>query len=423
MFGNLTKIYYEYSPKYWTLVLASFIDRLGGALIFPFFALYVTERFDVGMVEVGKLFAIFAISGMAGSVLGGALTDKFGRRTILLFGLVFSALGSVLMGLVDRLSLFFILAAVVGVLGDIAGPAHQAMVADLVPAEEKRAEAYGVLRVAANLAVAIGPAIGGLLATRWSYLLLFILDAITSLAMAVIVVFSLPETKPEPVVGQEKESLLKTFSGYYRVTKDAVFMAFMLASILMVMVYTQMNSTLSVFLRDVHGVSASGFGYILSLNAGMVVLFQFWVTRKIGKKPPMLVMAVGTGFYLVGFLMYGFVSQYVLFLLAMVIITIGEMLVVPVSNSVVANLAPAAMRGRYMAVSGFSYIIPFAIGPLAAGYIMDQYDPNWVWYGCGILAAVAVLAFVALHGWLTKRERNKREAKNALLANSACAQK
>lgn len=327
------------------------------------------------------------------------------------------------MGLVDRLSLFFILAAVVGVLGDIAGPAHQAMVADLVPAEEKRAEAYGVLRVAANLAVAIGPAIGGLLATRWSYLLLFILDAITSLAMAVIVVFSLPETKPEPVEGQEKESLLKTFSGYYRVTKDAVFMAFMLASILMVMVYTQMNSTLSVFLRDVHGVSASGFGYILSLNAGMVVLFQFWVTRKIGKKPPMLVMAVGTGFYLVGFLMYGFVSQYVLFLLAMVIITIGEMLVVPVSNSVVANLAPAAMRGRYMAVSGFSYIIPFAIGPLAAGYIMDQYDPNWVWYGCGILAAVTVLAFVALHGWLTKRERNKREAKNALLANSACAQK
>jgi len=421
MSGKIENIYRGYSPKYWTLILAGFIDRLGGALIFPFFALYVTERFDVGMVEVGKLFAIFAVSGMIGSVLGGALTDKFGRRAILLFGLVFSALGSVLMGLVDRLSLFFVLAAFVGVLGDIAGPAHQAMVADLVPEEEKRAEAYGILRVVANLAVTIGPAIGGLLATRWSYLLLFIIDAITSLVMAVIVVFSLPETKPESVEGEEKESLLKTFSGYYRVTRDAVFMAFMFASILMVMVYMQMNSTLSVFLRDVHGVSAGGFGYILSLNAGMVVLFQFWVTRKIGKKPPMLVMAVGTLFYLVGFLMYGFVSQYVMFMLAMVIITIGEMLVVPVSNSVVANLAPADMRGRYMAVSGFSYIIPFAVGPLAAGYIMDNFNPNWVWYICGILAAVAVAAFLVLHGWMARREQRKREAGKGFLANTACS--
>lgn len=98
MSGKIENIYRGYSPKYWTLILAGFIDRLGGALIFPFFALYVTERFDVGMVEVGKLFAIFAVSGMIGSVLGGALTDKFGRRAILLFGLVFSALGSVLMG-------------------------------------------------------------------------------------------------------------------------------------------------------------------------------------------------------------------------------------------------------------------------------------------------------------------------------------
>ena len=418
MLGKIEKIYREYSPKYWTLILASFIDRLGGALIFPFFALYVTERFGVGMIEVGKLFAIFAVSGMAGSVLGGALTDKFGRRAILLFGLVFSALGSVLMGLADRLSLFFVLAAFVGVLGDIGGPARQAMVADLVPEEEKRAEAYGVLRVAANLAVTIGPAIGGLLATRWSYLLLFIIDAIASLSMAVIVLFSLPETKPELVEGEERESLLKTFSGYYQVSKDAVFMAFMGASILMVLVYMQMNSTLSVYLRDVHGVSASGFGYILSLNAGMVVLLQFWITRKIGKKPPMLVMAVGTVFYLVGFLMYGFVSQYVMFLLAMVIITIGEMLVVPVSNSVVANLAPADMRGRYMALSEFSYIIPFAVGPLAAGYIMDNFDPNWVWYLCGILAGIAVIAFLMLHGWMTKRERREMEAEEEIPANT-----
>jgi MFS family permease len=107
-------------------------------------------------------------------------------------------------------------------------------------------------------------------------------------------------------------------------------------------------------------------------------------------------MAAGTLLYAIGFGMYGFVSAYLLFMLAMVIITIGEMLVAPVGQAIVATLAPEDMRGRYMAVYGFSWVIPTAIGPLLAGLIMDNISPFWVWYAAGIVGLIAAAGFYML---------------------------
>jgi MFS family permease len=173
-------------------------------------------------------------------------------------------------------------------------------------------------------------------------------------------------------------------------------MLFIGACMLMVLVYMNMNTTLGVYLRDVYGVPESGYGWILSLNAAMVVLFQFYTTQRVENKPPLMMMALGTALYAIGFAMYGFVSAYILFLLAMVIITIGEMIVVPVSQALVARFAPEDMRGRYMAMFGFSWGIPFAIGPLMAGIIMDNYNPQLLWYAAGVVGALAVAGFLSL---------------------------
>ena len=111
----------------------------------------------------------------------------------------------------------------------------------------------------------------------------------------------------------------------------------------------------------------------------------------------MLMMALGAAFYMVGFSLYGFVTVYWMFLGAMAVITIGEMLVVPVSQALAAHFAPEDMRGRYMAVFGLSWAIPGAIGPAAAGVVMDNFNPNYVWYIGGALCFVSVLSFLALH--------------------------
>ena len=119
----------------------------------------------------------------------------------------------------------------------------------------------------------------------------------------------------------------------------------------------------------------------------------------------MLMMALGSAFYLVGFSMYGFVSIFTLFITALVLITIGEMIVMPVSQALAANFAPEDMRGRYMAIFSLTWAVPSTFGATTAGYIMDNYNPNWVWYAGGIICTIAVLGFIWLHR--ATRERFK----------------
>lgn len=400
LFSNSIKrvnsIYREYPKQFWVIVGSNFIDHVGGALIFPFFALYITMKFQVGMTEVGLLFALFSVTDMIGNMIGGALTDFLGRKTMIIMGLIISAFTSLGMGLVQELQWFYVMGAISGLFATAAGPAHEAMLIDILP-EKKRSEGFGVMRVAMNLSVAIGPAIGGFLASR-SYLILFIADTVTSLITALIVYLVVEESMPVEKESKVKKGFKDTFIGYSDVLKDRKFMLFVVISTIATLVYSQMYSTLSVFLRDVHGVPESGYGWLMTLNAGMVVLFQFMITRRISKRPPMLILALGSLLYVIGFGMYGFVDVYLMFMLAMVIITIGEMVIIPVAQAYVGQAAPEDMRGRYSGVMGFSWMIPWMIGPLLAGLIMDNGDPNWVWYGSAILGMIATLGFF----WLRK---------------------
>ncbi len=391
---RVINLYREYRRSFWILVGVTFIDRLGGALLFPFFALYITRKFNVGMTEVGVLFALFSVSSFIGSAIGGALTDRVGRKSMLIFSLLASSFSTLAMGFVESLQVFYGLALVSGLFTDVGGPAQQAMVADLLP-EQKRAEGYGIIRVGFNLAVAIGPAIGGFLAAR-SYVLLFVTDAIISTITATLVYLALPETKPKAKPGTPPESVAATFGGYGRVLRDTTFMLFMGACILIGLVYMNMNTTLGVYLRDQHGVPEAGYGLLISINAAMVVFLQFPITRLIEDRAPLGMMALGAALYAIGFAMYGLVSGYLYFVLAMVVITIGEMIVAPVSQALTSRLAPEDMRGRYMAVFGFSWAIPFAIGPLLAGLILDNLNPNFLWYAAGIVGLMAVLGFLYL---------------------------
>ncbi len=401
--NKFQKIYREFPRKFWVVVAVSFIDRIGGTLLFPFFSLYITQKFNVGMTEAGYVLGLFAIFGMVGQFIGGGLTDKFGRRNLILFGLVFSALSTLSLGLVSTYAALIPLAMVIGLLSDVAGPAHQAMIADILP-EHQRQEGFGILRVVANMSWIIGPTIGGFVANR-SFLALFIIDASVSCVVAVLFYLFISETKPEPHPGQQHESILQTFKGYGMVLRDYAFMAFLVAGMIMGAVYQQMYNSLSVYLRDVHGIQPQGYGVLLTSSAIVVILFQFTVTRLIKRQPPFLMMAFGTIFYMIGFSMFGFVSAFWLFILAVVIITGGEMIIMPVTSALAANFAPAEMRGRYMAVFGLTWMIPATVSPSAAGIILDNYNPNLLWYIGGGLCLVSTLSYYILHLILGKQKR------------------
>lgn len=109
MFSKIKATYSRFGRDFWLLMVASFIDMLGGSLIFPFFSLYLTQKFNVGMTQVGTMFLVWALtSGVIGNVLGGAMADRFGRKTNMIFGLVASATSALLMVVIKDIVIFYV---------------------------------------------------------------------------------------------------------------------------------------------------------------------------------------------------------------------------------------------------------------------------------------------------------------------------
>src|SRR6186997_1588517 len=149
MINSLKRTYNEYPRLFWIIVGTLFIDSLGSTLLFPFFALYITQKFGVGMTQAGILLGMSSLFGLIGSLMGGALADRFGRRKLILFGLVFSALSSLLFGFAWNIQMMYGLVVIVGLLSRIAAPAQDAMMAYILP-ESKRQEGFGITRIAYN---------------------------------------------------------------------------------------------------------------------------------------------------------------------------------------------------------------------------------------------------------------------------------
>ncbi|MCC7187351.1 MAG: MFS transporter [Anaerolineales bacterium] len=396
MLNGVRKTYTEFPPLFWIVVFTLFIDSIGSTLLFPFFALYITEKFNVGMTQAGVLIGMSSLFGIVGSMIGGALTDRFGRRKLILVGLVFSAFSSLSFGLASNVNLLYLLVVFVGILSRLANPAFDAMMADILP-ESKRQEGFGIMRVVFNLAWIFGAALGGLIASH-SFLALFVADAIISSLVAVILYFKLPETMPQRhEIEKRRESFLQTVSGYRIVLRDFAYTAFILAGVLSLLVYQQEYSSFPVYLRDLHNINSTAYGTMLAIAGLEVVLLQFWVSRVIRKYPPFWMMVIGTLFFMVGFAMVGFIRGIPMFLLTVIVITFGEMIVFPTNRVIAVAFAPVDMRGRYMAIYDLGWTLPATFGPAAAGLILDHYNPNLLWYIGGLMCAVSALWYYALH--------------------------
>lgn len=404
MIENLKKTYYEYPSLFWIVVGTLFIDALGSTLLFPFFALYITQRFDVGMTQAGVLLGISSLFGLIGSVIGGALTDRFGRRPLILFGLAFSGLSNLLFLLASDVRVLYGLVVIVGLLSRLAAPAQDAMLADILP-ESKRQEGFGITRIAYNFAWIFGTALGGLIAAR-SFMALFITDAVLSLIVAAILFVFLPETRPASrSETKQQETFLETVKDYRFILRDLAYLVFTIAGMMVLFVYQQQYSSLAVYMNDIHAISPRIFGIMLAVEGLVVVLFQLPVSRSIRKYPPFLMMVLGTLFFMAGFAMIGFVQRTEFFLIAAITITVGEMIMFPTNKALAVNFSPEEMRGRYMAVYDLGWTIPAMLGPAAAGLILDNYNPNLLWALGGILCGVSAVIFYGMHIWLGRQER------------------
>ena len=373
------------------MAITQFFITIGFSICIPFLALYLYQDRGLSMTLVGIIILVGGLCSAISQALGGVLSDRFGRRPILLIATLVS------------IFLYSGLAVLIGIsapvwaiaIAYIAGrsiltttrPVISAMVADFT-SKERLTEAYGILRIGANIGWAAGPAIGGYLATFVPYAWLFGIPPLTCGIVSLIIFFFIHESSHGMSRGVG-------FRSMFAIANDRPFLVFAVISLLLFIVMGQMISTLSIFAVDMVGFSIAQYGLLLTLNGLIVIFFQYPMTLALRRLAKFRALILGSLLYGFGYLSLGWITQFEWALVAMAVITGGEIIHAPVSLSVIGELSPQDQRGRYMGLFGLSQTIGIAIGPLLGGVLIDAFpfNPELVW------APIALIAFIAPIGY------------------------
>ncbi len=383
---------------FWYLLAGAFVNRLG-YMVEPFLALYLAGPRELDPSTVGVVLAAFGAGAFASQPIGGYLADRYGRRATLVGGMIGTAASFMLLALVRGLGLMGVAACVSGVAIDLYRPAVSAMIADLV-APENRAKAFALLYWAINLGVAAAGITGGFLATR-SYWLLFMVDAATCLAFALLIAQRVPETRPERQPGDQ--------AGYGRALSDGLLVTLTAATLLGAIVYMQSFITLPLAVAA-DGLGPDAYGVIYAVNPAVVILAQVLVLRVIDRLPAVPTLAASAIVMGIGFALTMFASSVPLFMVTVIVWTLGEIGFNAVGPALVADIAPPALRGRYNGIVGMSFGAAAFVAPLVGTAVLESYGEPALWTGCLIVSIVAAALITAMGPGIKARRAALSEA-------------
>ncbi|PSR20934.1 MAG: MFS transporter [Sulfobacillus acidophilus] len=371
-----------------------FINRVGNSLVFPFMTIYLASRLHAPMTIIGLVMTLYGLSQVAAQLVGGVLTDLWGRRPVMLLALASGGVFTLAVGLAHTDGILIAMLVLMGLSVPLFQPASMTMVGDLVPSA-KLSQAYGLMRMASNAGIIIGPMLGGFLAD-YSFLLVFGLDALSMLIFFVIIVVGIHEPPR-----RRQEPTLTTPTGLRELMQDRPFLLFSTLWGLTGMVYAQLYQVVPAYLHlDLH-FPVSAFGYLAAENAVLVVVLQLPITRLVGHVAPARLMALGSLFYGAGFVVMLTGRSFLPFTLGVVIITLGENVMNPAASTWVVNKAPEKMRGRYLGLFGLANRTGSAIGPTIGGSLLTVGASFW------LLSTGAIGAAVAGAFWLFAGQEEK----------------
>ncbi len=374
------------------MILGIVISTAGSSMIWPFILIYVSEKLRLPLGDVAPLISIQAGSGLLSSLVAGALADRMGRKLVMNISLTANGLVYFLLLHANSYQAFAVLMMLLGLSNPLYQVGADAMLADMIPSP-KRVDAYAINRMANNAAFAIGPAIGGFLAAK-SYHLAFYGATIGFLSYSLILFGLARETLDKSAVPSDPAT--QEIGGFQRVLGDSNYLGFVLMTSLGLIAPSMLWILLAVYTKDNFGLSESLYGWIPTTNALMCVFIQYLVTRVTRKHPDLPVIAAGMLIYAVGAGSVAFMSSFWGFWLSMVILSFGELTLVPTATKYVADRAPADMRGRYMSVYWLGWGLSRTLAPIIGGFLNDQVSPAAIWYGAliiGLTSAAALAIF------------------------------
>ncbi|MGW3323465.1 MFS transporter [Streptomyces virginiae] len=366
----------------WLVLVGMLINRLGNFLQI-YLVLYLTDK---GFSTSAAAFALgaYGVGSVVGVLAGGSISDRVGYAWTIVGSMALAGLLTLSLVLLDSLPVVITVAAVIGIAAQAYRPASSALLVEATP-EEHHVMVFAVYRMAFNLGTTAGPLLGALLIS-YSYDLMFYIDAVTSVGFAL---FALVLVRTGTTTGPGAGDPQADGASYLAVLRDRRYLLFLLALFLNAVVYIQHTSALPLQLKaDGHGPTF--YSTLLSLNAAMVICLELLFTKYVQHLPGRFAVALGVGLVGVGMNLYVAGPGMAMFVIATVIWTVGEMIGTPTASAWPGKVAPAHLRGRYIAASAFPMQIGYAVGPVI-GIAAWQASAASVWWLCGALTAVAVV--------------------------------
>ncbi|MFI6446349.1 MDR family MFS transporter [Kitasatospora sp. NPDC050543] len=375
--------------QFWWLWTATLVNRLGGFVV-TFLALYLTTDRGYSASYAGLVASLFGLGSAVAAVGGGVLTDRIGRRPTLVAAQLGTALFTAVLGFTDGPVAIAAVAFLVGLCNNASRPAVSAIIADIVPAAD-RVRAFALNYWAINIGFGVSAAAAGLIATH-GYLVLFLLDALSTLLCAVLIFVKIPETRPDVPAARRDEPTV----GLGSVFRDGRFMVVVALNLLLALVVQQGSTTLAVDMGRA-GISATQYGLVIGLNGLLIVLLQIPLTRAMeGRSRTALLVASAllTGW---GFGLTALAGSSALFYAGTVAVwTIGEIMNAPTMMALVAELSPTHARGRYQGVHSLSWSLASFVGPAAGGLLLQHVGGGAVWGACAVCGTLAALGYAVL---------------------------
>lgn len=373
----------------WVLLAGDVFQSLGFGLITPYLTLYLTDTIGASPALAGVLLATFTLGAIPATPLGGLLSDRFGRRPVMLVGLAGQGVVGVAFALVSEVPVVAVLIVCWAIFSSLFDPAAQGYIADVV-GPPLRTEAYALKRLVNSAAFAVGVPLGALLTWLWSLRAPFLAAGIAPLLYLTIIWRALPESRSREQIEEEPPAR------FGEALRDRALMILAAGAFVTYGMFSIFDGSLPVFLNRERGVEIATWGAIFAINPIMVTIFQYPVARWSARRDPRRILAAGA-------LLYGGALALMipdaglgLIVLGVVVFSIGEILFEPVISAVAADLAPANLRGTYQSVVNLSLELAWGPASIIGLWLIGRGQGELVLAAAPLAGGVAALVFLGM---------------------------